>query len=99
MYVADRELADLIADAVVERLVKRAEGRPDLRRALQPLPGLTPREQTVAEALAQGLSNKEIAARLGISYEAVRLCAHRLYKKLGLHNRTEVARWVMDVTA
>lgn len=61
------------------------DGNPQARAAL----GISPRELTVLEALAQGLSNKEIARRLGISPETVKTHLARLYERLGARRRTD----------
>jgi two-component system NarL family response regulator len=50
---------------------------------------LTPREMTVLRLLAEGMSNKEIAARLGIAEGTAKLHVSRAYEKLGVANRTE----------
>ena len=54
---------------------------------------LTPREFQVAQLLAQGLRNKEIGARLGITEGAVKNICRTLYDKAGMSNRTELALW------
>jgi DNA-binding NarL/FixJ family response regulator len=50
---------------------------------------LTPREQEVLELLAQGLSNKLIAGRLGISDHTVKFHVNAILGKLGAQSRTE----------
>jgi two-component system NarL family response regulator len=50
---------------------------------------LTPREMGVLRLLGEGLSNKEIAARLGIVEGTAKLHVSRLYEKLRVSNRTE----------
>jgi DNA-binding NarL/FixJ family response regulator len=50
---------------------------------------LTPREQEVLELLAQGLSNKLIAARLGISDHTAKFHVNAILGKLGAQSRTE----------
>ena len=50
---------------------------------------LSPREGEVLELLSNGLSNKHIAARLGISYETVCVHLRRVYEKLHVRSRTE----------
>lgn len=53
---------------------------------------LTPREIQVLELLAEGLSNKAIAARLGISDQTVKFHVASLSGKLGASNRTDAVR-------
>jgi NarL family two-component system response regulator LiaR len=50
---------------------------------------LTPREQEVLEALAQGMSNKEIAAALGIAEKTVKVHISHILAKLGVYDRTQ----------
>lgn len=51
---------------------------------------LTPREEEVLELVADGLSNREIAERLGISTRTAQKHLENLFKKLGVHDRTEL---------
>src|ERR1017187_6274430 len=51
--------------------------------------GLSRREMEILELLAEGLANKEIAARLGISFETVRTRLGHIYEKLHVQGRTE----------
>jgi DNA-binding NarL/FixJ family response regulator len=53
---------------------------------------LTEREVDVLELLAEGLSNKGIAARLGISDQTIKFHVSSIAGKLGTHNRTETVR-------
>jgi len=56
------------------------------------LEALTDREMQVLELLAEGLPNKAIASRLGISAETVKFHVASIAGKLGAHNRTEAVR-------
>lgn len=53
---------------------------------------LTDRESEVLQLLAQGMSNKQIAARLSISEHTVKFHVSAIYGKLGVTNRTEAVR-------
>jgi DNA-binding NarL/FixJ family response regulator len=53
---------------------------------------LTPREVEVLERLAEGLPNKTIAMRLGISDQTVKFHVASLFGKLGASTRTELVR-------
>lgn len=53
---------------------------------------LTAREVQVLELVADGLSNKGIAARLGVSDETVKFHLGSIFGKLGASNRTDAVR-------
>jgi DNA-binding NarL/FixJ family response regulator len=53
---------------------------------------LTPREIQVLELLAEGLPNKAVAQRLGISDQTVKFHVASIMGKLGASNRTEAVR-------
>ena len=53
---------------------------------------LTPRETDVLELLAEGLPNKFIAERLGISDQTVKYHIASIFGKLGASNRTDAVR-------
>lgn len=54
-----------------------------------PLPPLSPRQRQLLEAVAQGLSNKEIAARLDLKPNSVKCYFDILFDKLGATTRSE----------
>ena len=83
---ARRESADDDVDAFVIAATRGA-GDED-----PPPDPLTPREIEVLTLLADGLSNKAIAARLGISPQTVKFHVASISGKLGAANRTEAAR-------
>ncbi len=55
-------------------------------------PDLTPREMEVLGLLADGLANKEIGARLGISAHTAKFHVESLLRKLDAANRAEAVR-------
>lgn len=57
---------------------------------------LTRREQQVAELVAQGLTNKAIAAKLVISQRTAQGHVEHVLAKLGFNSRTQIAAWVVE---
>ena len=55
--------------------------------------GLTERELTILRAVARGLSNPAIAAELCVAEQTVKFHLTNTYRKLGVRNRTEAARY------
>ncbi|HVW47503.1 MAG TPA: response regulator transcription factor, partial [Solirubrobacterales bacterium] len=53
--------------------------------------GLTPRERQVLAALAEGATNREIAARLYMAEKTASVHVSRILAKLGVRSRTEAA--------
>ncbi|NBC37184.1 response regulator [Novosphingobium sp. FSY-8] len=79
---------------------ERAIAMPLMERALalaceparsHPLDTLSERDRRIAECAAQGLRNREIGERLDLSEGAVKVYLHRIYDRLGVSNRTELA--------
>ena len=60
----------------------------------QPWFPLTRREREVAELVAQGLSNKEIAAKLVISQRTAETHVEHILTKLGYTSRSQIVTWV-----
>ena len=56
---------------------------------------LTQREGEVLRQLAQGLTNKEIAQRLHISYETIKEHVQNILRKIGVSDRTQAAVWAI----
>ena len=56
-------------------------------------PALSEREGVVLEAVARGLSNREIGRQLWISEQTVKFHLRNIYRKLGISSRTEAARY------
>ena len=51
---------------------------------------LTPREQQIASAIADGRSNRDIAARLGITEQTVKNHLTSIFEKVGVDNRLQL---------
>jgi predicted ATPase/DNA-binding NarL/FixJ family response regulator/DNA-binding XRE family transcriptional regulator len=80
-----------LVDQVTEALAETAGG------AASPLPGnLTDRQAQVLRLLADGLSNREIAARLYVSPGTVERHLATIYRKLGLGGRVDAARYAVE---
>ena len=52
---------------------------------------LSPRERTIALLVAQGLRNRQIGQELGLTEGTVKVGLHRIYEKLGIGKRIELA--------
>ncbi len=77
----------------------KAEAKAELASARLPHPELeklTPRERDIVKLIAEGASNKEIAARLHLSEKTVWNRVSDILSKLGLSNRTQIAIWARD---
>jgi DNA-binding CsgD family transcriptional regulator len=70
---------------------------PRSRPRQQPIPGASPlgkREAEVAHLVAEGLSNKQIGARLFISEHTVDSHIRSILNKLGVNSRAQIAAWI-----
>lgn len=56
--------------------------------------GLTPREHQIAELIASGAANKEIADRLHIEERTVKAHVSNIFPKVGVSNRVQLASYV-----
>ena len=70
----------------------------DLRRESIERFGLTYREAEILHLVAQGYTNKEVAARLYVSPLTVRTHLEHIYEKLGVGNRTEAVARVLGTS-
>jgi two-component system nitrate/nitrite response regulator NarL len=59
--------------------------------AQSPIAKLAPRERLITQLVSRGLRNKEIAHELGMTEGTVKIYLHRIYEKLGIENRVELA--------
>jgi DNA-binding NarL/FixJ family response regulator len=65
----------------------------DARTAPDPLAGLSEREREVLQLLVAGMANKLIARRLEISEKTVKSHLTRIFRELGVTDRTQAALW------
>jgi DNA-binding NarL/FixJ family response regulator len=84
----------LVAPAVTRRLlVAYASRRPPDRERLRLAAHLTDREAEILRALAEGLSNAEIAGRVYLAPETVKTHVKGILGKLGVRDRTQAVVW------
>jgi DNA-binding CsgD family transcriptional regulator len=83
-------------EAVAYALGERTNVRPEKDRTQLKGVVLGTREEEVGTLVAQGLSNKEIAARLFLSVRTVETHVHHLLNKLGVNSRTQIAVWFSE---
>ncbi|WP_236796907.1 LuxR C-terminal-related transcriptional regulator [Amycolatopsis sp. GM8] len=86
-------LDELISFALAEKAIKP---RRPVRRATGPQGGLTPREREISELVAEGLSNREIAARLVIAQRTAETHVENILAKLGFTSRAQIAAWLAE---
>jgi DNA-binding CsgD family transcriptional regulator len=83
-------------DKLILRLVEFGLGRYVHRPP--PPPDLSPRDRDVLQLLCEGLGDKEIASRLGISRHTVNQRNKRLFRRFGVHSRSELVARRWEVT-
>jgi DNA-binding NarL/FixJ family response regulator len=81
----------MLAPEVTRRMIADVASRKERQYAGRPrFDALTEREREVIRAIAQGLSNEEIAAALFLSRATVKTYLSRLFHKLGVRDRTQL---------
>jgi DNA-binding CsgD family transcriptional regulator len=70
----------------------RASGETARKRDPSTLDELTPQELQIATLVAQGLTNREVAAQLFLSPRTIDYHLHKVFSKLGIASRTELVR-------
>ena len=58
--------------------------------------GLSPREEQVLRLVAEGMSNKQIGASLGIAERTVKVHLGSVFRRIGVEDRTSAALWARD---
>ena len=77
--------------AVHESTIQNVAKRDPAERQSEIVEPLSERELEVLQRLAEGLTNREIADRLYLSLNTVKVHTRNIYGKLGVHNRTQAA--------
>ena len=79
----------LSQEELIALLRLAGQSREEQREARASIEQITPREREVLQALAEGLSNKEIAAKLHVSVDTERTHMMNILNKLGVHSRLQ----------
>lgn len=82
LWLSKDQLQAALSD---ERQSERSEAKP-----------FTERERDVLSLVFQGLANKEIAARLGVSESAIKATLQQLFSKTGVRTRSQLVRIVLE---
>ena len=90
----ESRLIDTIEAAVARNKAMRRD-QAEVADFKSRLEQLTQREREVIRMVAQGYSNKEVAAEFGISEKTVQVHRGSAYRKLDLHNAAEIARLLL----
>lgn len=78
------------------RLELAAAGDLTCRPSARPGARLTAREEQISHLVAEGATNAEIATRLFITHRTVEYHLHKVFRKLAVTSRTQLARLVID---
>jgi len=105
-YVLKDAEAEEVAQAIRAAFAGEVHLDPQVARLLaqrmrakkdpEPVEPLTDREKDVMRLLGQGMSNKEIGARLFITERTARTYVSNILGKLGLASRTQAALWAVE---
>ena len=97
----ERELFDAIETVMADTswfsrgLIEKLANlrRPDVSRSDATLLNLTVRERQILNLICSGLNDEAIARKLSLSRNTVRNHGAALYRKLGIHKRSEAVVW------
>jgi DNA-binding NarL/FixJ family response regulator len=88
VHSGSKWIEKVLATRALDVLLAREAGGRDVATRL------TPRELEIALLIAQGFSNKAVAARLSISEGTAKLHLHHVYEKLGVEGRVALAAYL-----
>ncbi|TVQ62849.1 MAG: DNA-binding response regulator [Phycisphaerales bacterium] len=86
-------VASDLTHVLVER--RQSGGHPSMHTGTPPADTLTPREREVLQLIAEGLTSKEIGARLGIALKTIETHRTNLIRKLDLHTIADLTRYAI----
>jgi DNA-binding NarL/FixJ family response regulator len=92
-HIDPRDLASAIRQAASGAVFQKLGTDETSEEAAAKETGITESELKVLKALAQGLSNKQIAKELFVTEQTVKFHLTNIYRKLQVSNRTEAARY------
>jgi DNA-binding NarL/FixJ family response regulator len=98
LRAAHRLFTDFGSKAYMERarIELRAAGERTRKRSQDTSIRLTPQEARVAQLVSQGGTNADVAAQMFISPSTVEYHLHKVFRKLGVRSRTELARRLLE---
>jgi DNA-binding CsgD family transcriptional regulator len=101
LRAADGLFTEFGMDGFAERarVELRATGERARKRTVETRSDLTPQEAQISQLVAQGATNLEIAAQLFISPSTVEYHLRKVFSKLGLKSRTQLAQRVLESTS
>jgi DNA-binding NarL/FixJ family response regulator len=83
---------------VDQDIIQQMAAHVDEQGAPHDRPPLTAREQQVLQGVFEGLANKEIGVRLGVSESAVKATLQQLFRKTGVRTRSQLVRVALEVS-
>ncbi|MFN0186216.1 MAG: LuxR C-terminal-related transcriptional regulator [Aquabacterium sp.] len=89
----DKDLINLIEPAFAAAMKRAAMAAPAAAPPVAAGALLSPRERAVAQCVARGLTDKQIARELGVAVSSVRTYLNRLFDKTGARRRSGLAPW------
>jgi DNA-binding CsgD family transcriptional regulator len=101
LRAADGLFTEFGMDGFAERarVELRATGERARKRIVETDSDLTPQEAQISQLVAQGATNQEIAAQLFISPSTVEYHLRKVFSKLGLKSRTQLAQRMLQSAA
>jgi DNA-binding NarL/FixJ family response regulator len=98
VHAGDSMLSPTVTRRLIELIAAEPETGTPRADADRLLAALSPRELEVARAVGRGLPNADISAELHLSVATVKAHVSRLFDKLGVDNRVQVALLIRDAS-